>query len=142
VGNFLKNKIHARSGQPFQIARAAIEAMNAHDWPGNVRELENVIERACALSEDLLIRVSDLPPAIQTHAPKEVHVPAAPVPATADAPAEAAPAAPRKSTGDTVFALPMQPGAKPGAPGACATTPGAANTIPAGSKMTRMSRRR
>jgi DNA-binding NtrC family response regulator len=130
VGNFLKNKIHARSGQPFQIARAAIEAMNAHDWPGNVRELENVIERACALSEDLLIRVSDLPPAIQTHAPKEVHVPAAPVPATADAPAEAAPAAPRKSTGDTVFALPMQPGAKPGAPGACATTPGAANTIP------------
>src|SRR4029077_1743680 len=57
VGAFLKNKIHVRSGQVFQITRQAIEAMAAHEWPGNVRELQNVIERACALSETALIHV-------------------------------------------------------------------------------------
>ncbi|MEY2410636.1 MAG: hypothetical protein QOF48_3306 [Verrucomicrobiota bacterium] len=103
VGAFLKNKIHVRSGQPFQITRQAIEAMAAHEWPGNVRELENVIERACALCETALIHVIDLPPAIQVHAPKDVHLVAAPTPEH--------PAAP-KSTGDTVFNLP-NPTAKP-----------------------------
>jgi len=109
VGSFLKNKVHARTGQPFQITRAAVEAMNAHDWPGNVRELENVIERACALCETPLIRVADLPSAIAAHAPKEIHVPAAAAATTAQP----------KSTGDTVFALPT-----PG-PAAPAATPAA-----------------
>ncbi|HEU0010127.1 MAG TPA: sigma-54 dependent transcriptional regulator [Verrucomicrobiae bacterium] len=128
VGNFLKNKVHIRSGQPFQIARAAIEAMNAHEWPGNVRELENVIERACALSENPLIRAADLPPVIQAHAAKEVHVPAAGSTTTADPAAPAPSSARRKSTGDTVFALPVQPGAKPVMPaGAGGATTGAPN---------------
>ena len=133
VGNFLKNKVHVRTGQPFQIARAAIEAMNKHDWPGNVRELENVIERACALSEDPLIRVADLPPAIQAHAPKEVHVPAAGSAPSTDPAAPASPSAPRRSTGDTVFALPVQPGAKSVATavaGGTATSPQNAGPAP------------
>jgi DNA-binding NtrC family response regulator len=113
VGNFLKNRVHTRSGQPFQVTRAAVEAMNAHDWPGNVRELENVIERACALSEGPLIRVADLPPNIQAHAPKDVHVVASASPAPTPAPA----APERKSTGDTVFDLPNPGLANP------ATTP-------------------
>jgi transcriptional regulator with PAS, ATPase and Fis domain len=39
----------------------ALAALRAYRWPGNVRELQNVIERACALSEGDGIRLSDLP---------------------------------------------------------------------------------
>jgi len=31
-------------------------------FPGNVRELENLLERAVAVTQDEIIRVSDLPP--------------------------------------------------------------------------------
>ncbi|MGH7355011.1 MAG: sigma-54-dependent transcriptional regulator [Candidatus Rokuibacteriota bacterium] len=40
---------------------AAMGALEAYAWPGNVRELQNVIERACALTEDPIISTSDLP---------------------------------------------------------------------------------
>lgn len=61
VAHFLANKVHARSGKPFQLTRQAMEALMNHSWPGNVRELENAIQRACALSETEIIHVSDLP---------------------------------------------------------------------------------
>jgi DNA-binding NtrC family response regulator len=61
VSHFLRDKVHPRLGRSFEITRQAIEALCAHEWPGNVRELENVIERACALSETHLIRLGDLP---------------------------------------------------------------------------------
>src|SRR5437667_2295749 len=67
VAHFLKDKVHPRTGQPFQITRQAMEVLCAHDWPGNVRELENAIERACALSEDHIFRVSDLPPVLHKY---------------------------------------------------------------------------
>jgi len=67
VAHFLKAKVHPRTGQPFQITRQTMEVLAAHHWPGNVRELENAIERACALSEDHTIRVSDLPPVLQQY---------------------------------------------------------------------------
>jgi two-component system response regulator HydG len=38
--------------------------MLAYDWPGNVRELENCLERACALSSNEALQVSDLPTAL------------------------------------------------------------------------------
>ena len=44
-----------------KIETDAIEALAGYSWPGNVRELENAIERACALCDDSLIRVTDLP---------------------------------------------------------------------------------
>jgi DNA-binding NtrC family response regulator len=65
VAHFLRDKVHARSGESFQVTRQAMEALSAHEWPGNVRELENAIERACALSETSLIRPGDLPPALR-----------------------------------------------------------------------------
>lgn len=64
VGHFLRDKVHPRTGKPYQITRQAVEVLSAHTWPGNVRELENAIERACALCEGNFIRVMDLPPAI------------------------------------------------------------------------------
>ena len=62
VSHFLRDKVHAQTGKAFQITRQAMEVLIAHHWPGNVRELENAIERACALCEEGVIRVSDLPP--------------------------------------------------------------------------------
>lgn len=75
VMHYLRRKTSPRSGQPFQITRRAMEALNTYAWPGNVRELENVIERACALCEDDLIRVADLPPAVQETAPETNRLP-------------------------------------------------------------------
>ena len=68
VSHFLKNKIHARTGQLIQMTRLAMEVLCAHDWPGNVRELENAIERACVLCENNVIQVSDLPPGLHRYA--------------------------------------------------------------------------
>jgi two-component system, NtrC family, response regulator AtoC len=67
VSHFLRDKVHARTGKAFQITRQAMEVFSAHQWPGNVRELENAIERACALCEEGVIRVPDLPPSIQEY---------------------------------------------------------------------------
>ncbi len=67
VIHFLRDKVHARTGTAFQITRQAMDVLCAHHWPGNVRELENAIERACALCEDNIIGVTDLPPAFQQY---------------------------------------------------------------------------
>lgn len=61
VSHFLANKVHAQTGKPFRLTCQAMEVLNRHAWPGNVRELENVIQRACALSEDEIIQIVDLP---------------------------------------------------------------------------------
>ncbi len=44
-----------------KIQPEALEALACYPWPGNVRELENAIERACALCDESLIKVNDLP---------------------------------------------------------------------------------
>jgi len=42
------------------ISDQAMKALVEYDWPGNVRELENAIERAVVLTEDDMIKPSDL----------------------------------------------------------------------------------
>ena len=64
VARFLRDKVHARTGQPFQVTRQAMAALTAHQWPGNVRELENAIERASVLSDTEIIKFESLPPAV------------------------------------------------------------------------------
>ncbi len=71
AAHFLKAKVHARSGESFQISQRAMSALLAHPWPGNVRELENALERATLLAELPVLRVRDLPPVIQGRAPKD-----------------------------------------------------------------------
>ena len=44
-----------------KIQPEVLAALAGYPWPGNVRELENAIERACALCDDSLICVGDLP---------------------------------------------------------------------------------
>jgi DNA-binding NtrC family response regulator len=43
-----------------QLSPEAITALQQHHWPGNVRELENAIERACIISDTLLLQPGDL----------------------------------------------------------------------------------
>lgn len=67
VAHFLKDKVSPRNGRPFQVMRQFMDVLCAHDWPGNVRELENAIERACALCEENILTVKDLPPNLQKY---------------------------------------------------------------------------
>jgi DNA-binding NtrC family response regulator len=47
-------------GREVSLSDAACTALLAHRWPGNVRELENAIERACILSDSLVLEPKDL----------------------------------------------------------------------------------
>lgn len=64
VTHFLKAKAAEISIKMPAVSKRALDVMDRHEWPGNVRELENAIERACALCENSLIRVEDLPVAL------------------------------------------------------------------------------
>ena len=47
-------------GREAQLSPEAIAALQQHHWPGNVRELENAIERACIISDTLVLQPADL----------------------------------------------------------------------------------
>jgi DNA-binding NtrC family response regulator len=47
-------------GREAQLSTEAIAALRRHQWPGNVRELENAIERACIISDTLVLEPGDL----------------------------------------------------------------------------------
>lgn len=54
-------ELNKKYGFKKQFAPSALQAMEEYDWPGNVRELKNVVERMVILSQDDLIRGSELP---------------------------------------------------------------------------------
>jgi DNA-binding NtrC family response regulator len=62
VEHFLQKHSRPSASGPFHVEPAAAAVLNRYPWPGNVRELENAVERACALCEEGVIRVSDFPP--------------------------------------------------------------------------------
>ena len=47
-------------GRAAVMSPEAVNEIKKHHWPGNVRELENAIERACILSDDLILQPRDL----------------------------------------------------------------------------------
>ena len=47
-------------GREATLSAASFQALRAHQWPGNVRELENAIERACILTDTMLLEPQDL----------------------------------------------------------------------------------
>lgn len=63
IGYFVR-KHSASESRPLSIEADAEKVLVRHAWPGNVRELENVIGRACILSEDGNIGIDDLPPSL------------------------------------------------------------------------------
>ncbi len=62
VHHFIHKNATQTGTEPKKIEPKAVDILCQYRWPGNVRELENAIERACALCEDGLIVVADLPP--------------------------------------------------------------------------------
>jgi DNA-binding NtrC family response regulator len=52
-----RNREHALEG----IEPEVMAHLEAYSWPGNVRELQNVLERACALTDGPMIGARDLP---------------------------------------------------------------------------------
>ena len=64
VHHFIQKNATQTNSEPKKISPEVIESLLHHPWPGNVRELENAIERACALCEEGVIRVSDFPPQV------------------------------------------------------------------------------
>ena len=55
----LQRHIRAISDTPW-IDSSAIAELRSYHWPGNVRELENVLQRALVLSENSVIKASDI----------------------------------------------------------------------------------
>jgi DNA-binding NtrC family response regulator len=51
---------HELRGREAQLSDEAVAALKRHRWSGNVRELENAIERACILSDTLMLEPADL----------------------------------------------------------------------------------
>ena len=57
VNYFLKNE---NPEQPLEISKKALRKLISYDWPGNVRQLSNIIQRACILAGDNIIREEDI----------------------------------------------------------------------------------
>ncbi|MBI3313856.1 MAG: sigma-54-dependent Fis family transcriptional regulator [Candidatus Omnitrophica bacterium] len=45
-------------------------ALTAYDWPGNIRELKNIVERMVVLSNESLLRITNVPEDIRQGAPR------------------------------------------------------------------------
>ena len=70
VEHFLqKHTLSGNSNRPATLDQLAMQALCSYGWPGNVRELENAVERACALCEDGVVQLRDLPPHVVTSEP-------------------------------------------------------------------------
>ena len=70
--HFLKKCCKEMERGNITISKAALAAMEQYEWPGNVREIENVIERTVALTDGVIINVSDLPAPMRTQFQKDV----------------------------------------------------------------------
>ncbi|MEI6350653.1 MAG: sigma-54 dependent transcriptional regulator [Verrucomicrobiota bacterium] len=64
VNHFIQKVAVQNSIECPKIEADALAALSDYHWPGNVRELENAVERACALCENGVIHMADLPPQI------------------------------------------------------------------------------
>jgi sigma-54 dependent transcriptional regulator, flagellar regulatory protein len=61
VAHFVQT-ISKQLGRPApRVPEAVLEMLSVYTWPGNVRELLNAMERACALCDDGVIELKDLP---------------------------------------------------------------------------------
>src|SRR5262249_6675895 len=65
VSHFLKERGRARQGRSYSIGAEALELCSRYGWPGNVRELQVALEHACAVNQDGVIQVGDLPRTLQ-----------------------------------------------------------------------------
>jgi transcriptional regulator with PAS, ATPase and Fis domain len=59
AGYFL-DKENQRTGTAKELTPEALKKLMAYDFPGNIRELENIVERACFISEKDLVMEGDI----------------------------------------------------------------------------------
>lgn len=62
ANHFLRLANARLPGDPLSLEPDAIELLSEYRWPGNVRELQNVVTRACVLSEVPLISADRIRP--------------------------------------------------------------------------------
>jgi two-component system response regulator PilR (NtrC family) len=62
LSSFILLKIAQQNNRstPTHITEEALQRLQRYDFPGNIRELENILERACALSENNKITIENL----------------------------------------------------------------------------------
>jgi DNA-binding NtrC family response regulator len=65
---FLRDMARAYDEPKRAISPEAMDRLVEYDWPGNIRELRNVLERACALTQNQTLGVEDLPAELGTRA--------------------------------------------------------------------------
>jgi DNA-binding NtrC family response regulator len=75
--SFLAKFARRDTAAPRGFEPEAMAALETYSWPGNVRELQNVVERACALTEGETITLADLPAHLRTVAPATAERPPA-----------------------------------------------------------------
>jgi len=61
VDHILAALARESSQPPVHVTNEVLQAMQHYAFPGNIRELENMLQRACALTDDAVIRLGDLP---------------------------------------------------------------------------------
>lgn len=61
INHILANLASTHHIQSISLSPEAMAALQDHSFPGNVRELENMLQRACALTDDAVITLEDLP---------------------------------------------------------------------------------
>lgn len=68
---YVMQNIAGHGKVPLGLDPVAEEILCEYSWPGNVRELENIINRAYILADGGRITMSDIPPDIARHAPRQ-----------------------------------------------------------------------
>lgn len=58
--SYILNREKNKDENPKRINQGAIRKLMAYDFPGNIRELENIIERACVLSDGAILGERDI----------------------------------------------------------------------------------
>jgi transcriptional regulator with PAS, ATPase and Fis domain len=59
--NFFLKQMNEKYSLNKTFATEAYNCMYEYNWPGNVRELKNIVERTVIMSEEDIIKKSDLP---------------------------------------------------------------------------------
>lgn len=60
LAEHILKRLSQENGMNFTLGESALNAFQHYSFPGNVRELENILERACALTETNQINEQDL----------------------------------------------------------------------------------